>query len=614
MRKEYLVLLAAGCVAANAANVNYDLLGRKGSKMNSPMVYKNVDYSKMKKTEQSKTVSSLESASLAKTGMPDGTKAIEGFYDSRYGTTPYYFKKYTTSGTQYGQLYNFGNYLTKQNSSFITVNYLYSTNPNIPYNSVAPTYTYGNGSNVNTNQYTFNSNLAIQSQSPYPFYSIFDNIYVNWLGAGFVQDWDEWGASDVGVYMGADNLPIKKIANYNTEVKFVDYSNGNFTANPGHEMRESRSYSILRDASKHSVVYVGNGNLSSPASKSPQIYVGLRNNKAAASGESDYAQEAIDLDNFIYNNRTLEVVPAGNHGTGNHYLTSLGHAANAVTVGAVELKGPAENVKIYVVDSSSTENHYRGSHKPEVYNFSRFTRNDKAIRYTQRNNNKKYDFQPNYSGTEYAAAYTAAMVSDLLSLNPFYRWHPEVVKAMLLTSGGQPIYSGLPDIPPMTNVPSYQFMAFNNFNESSRQYTYHSRFWNGSIDKLRTYSTTYTGDKSEIWFIMPVNGLGDNNHDLKAAISWLSYGDDIAANNNKIPQDFDLYVYGTNDENMGVSQINNPGDLLGKSADAFNSYETVTFRHKNYQYLKFRIRLHSDDSAAIRKGEVVLGFNLAAVK
>ena len=65
---------------------------------------------------------------------------------------------------------------------------------------------------------------------------------------------------------------------------------------------------------------------------------------------------------------------------------------------------------------------------------------------------------------------------------------------------------------------------------------------------------------------------------------------------------------------MGVSQINNPGDLLGKSADAFNSYETVTFRHKNYQYLKFRIRLHSDDSAAIRKGEVVLGFNLAAVK
>ena len=64
MRKEYLVLLAAGCVAANAANVNYDLLGRKGSKMNSPMVYKNVDYSKMKKTEQNKTTVMKESSQI----------------------------------------------------------------------------------------------------------------------------------------------------------------------------------------------------------------------------------------------------------------------------------------------------------------------------------------------------------------------------------------------------------------------------------------------------------------------------------------------------------------------------------------------------------------------
>ena len=66
MRKEYLVLLAAGCVAANAANVNYDLLGRKGSKMNSPMVYKNVDYSKVQKKEEQKVGSSFKNHSLAK--------------------------------------------------------------------------------------------------------------------------------------------------------------------------------------------------------------------------------------------------------------------------------------------------------------------------------------------------------------------------------------------------------------------------------------------------------------------------------------------------------------------------------------------------------------------
>lgn len=49
MKKQYLALLAASCVAVNAADVNYDLLGRKNSKMNSPMVYKDIDYSKMKK-------------------------------------------------------------------------------------------------------------------------------------------------------------------------------------------------------------------------------------------------------------------------------------------------------------------------------------------------------------------------------------------------------------------------------------------------------------------------------------------------------------------------------------------------------------------------------------
>ena len=100
MRKEYLALLAAGCVAANAASVNYDLLGRKGSKMNSPMVYKNVDYSKVKKNEAQKVGSSLENKALAKTGMADGVSAIEGFFDSRYSYyhRPYYLRSFNSKG------------------------------------------------------------------------------------------------------------------------------------------------------------------------------------------------------------------------------------------------------------------------------------------------------------------------------------------------------------------------------------------------------------------------------------------------------------------------------------------------------------------------------------
>ena len=51
MNKIIPIALTLGCIGAGAATSNYDLLGRKGSQMNSPMVYRNVDYSKVKKDE-----------------------------------------------------------------------------------------------------------------------------------------------------------------------------------------------------------------------------------------------------------------------------------------------------------------------------------------------------------------------------------------------------------------------------------------------------------------------------------------------------------------------------------------------------------------------------------
>ena len=52
MNKKATLIVALSCVYAGAANsVNYDLLGRRGSKMNSPMVYKNVDYTKTEKSQ-----------------------------------------------------------------------------------------------------------------------------------------------------------------------------------------------------------------------------------------------------------------------------------------------------------------------------------------------------------------------------------------------------------------------------------------------------------------------------------------------------------------------------------------------------------------------------------
>ena len=70
--KQISLLIALGCIGAGAAT-NYDLLGRKGSQMNSPMVYKNFNYSAKK--------SSLESQALAKQGLSGTALAIEGIHD-----------------------------------------------------------------------------------------------------------------------------------------------------------------------------------------------------------------------------------------------------------------------------------------------------------------------------------------------------------------------------------------------------------------------------------------------------------------------------------------------------------------------------------------------------
>ena len=82
MNKIIPIALTLGCIGAGAAASNYDLLGRKGSQMNSPMVYRNVDYSKVKKDEQQKVGPSLEAHSLQKLGMPNSIKAIEGAFST----------------------------------------------------------------------------------------------------------------------------------------------------------------------------------------------------------------------------------------------------------------------------------------------------------------------------------------------------------------------------------------------------------------------------------------------------------------------------------------------------------------------------------------------------
>lgn len=327
------------------------------------------------------------------------------------------------------------------------------------------------------------------------------------------------------------------------------------------------------------------------------------------------------VDNGVYNRHFVEIVPAGNFTVRNNsgHLGLEAHAANAITVGAVD----AETRKI--TSYNSTQSYYCtlglrqcndgnnlriGSRKPEIYNFSHYyfdhqsnsnyPQEQKRV-YTNRSTGIAYTYNPYYDGSEMAAAYTAGQIANLLSANPYYRWHPEMVKALMLTSGDVSINTPYPNETPVTTkMPSYYSMLTD---QNHNEVFHESRYWVGEISKLYTH---YTDEgKKEIRF--SVKRPTDKSN-FTAAIAWLSDGFDLV-DAGRVPQDIDLYVYESN-----TSNVNNLSNLKVSSTDGYNSYERKSFT-SNANYLIFRILVYADytlDSSE-NKGKIVLGFDLAGI-
>ena len=640
MKKQVALMVAFGCIGASAASINYDLLGRKGSKMNSPMVYKNVDYSKMKK-EKMQIAPISENQVLAKkaSGLEGGANAMEGRYFSRGSTDGEGCKAWG--------------------------NCFYKTKVHIPYNSNSPLvfdkynlYQYGwvtglidettpyfidvprtinrtlNGHNnetlTNPSTYSFstydvdfrNKNNRIQP-SPYEngqqiqytdFEVIRESGYYSerpyiaiWYGpqnrsdygaattgTNWAADWVyDWGK--VGIYMPTYDLPVKLAQN--DEIKYVQTASSNYKKTPGHETLMSKAYKVIQNSSKNSVVYVGSDDYYQDAN----VFMGLRvrpNTMGNVTTSKYYSTAARNLDNYIYNNRTVEIVAAGNSG---QKFANTAHSVNAITVGAVDpISGnvtaytPTQNPRYCKAgigqcnDNSANSASTAGSAKPEINNYSHFYfSNDKGRIYNSSN------IGPYYDGTEMAAAYTAGMVSDLLATNAFYRRHPEVVKAVLMTSASVknvPIYPTL--LPPRSDTDI----------NHDYPYMHDSRFWVGDINTLKTHINK--NGKKEIRFVVDLTKFTSKNY--TAAISWLSSGDDIA-NLGKIPQDFDLFVYEGNDID-GIN-VDSYADVKAYSQSGTNAFEKISFS-TNFPYVVFRILLYGEEANSENKGQVVLGFDM----
>lgn len=633
MKKQIAMIVVAGCIGAGAATNNYDLLGRRGSQMNSPMVYKNVDYSKTKKEKQQVEESLPEVHSLQKSGMKGSYSAIAGTFNTLEKNRNRRFSLVScpASGSCSNNYYPYEfQYRSAANNVFIDVfQYRYqSYSAKYPYTA----YTAHTDSTYNTTySSTFHQVASGYSANQWYYlpsnlesgatvlYNDRNDILCNLSKYCYVSNWLDDDGADVGVFMGVDALPVRLGNNAFVPSYFKPQAAESYNPAPGYEKRESQTYALLTATTTHASsyyppatnfarVYVGKTNPQNPASAVPQIVMGVRSNNIGTTKWSAYNAQAKALDNFIYQYRTLEFVPSGNYGHVNGQTKMFGRAlaANAVTVGAVHLVNQNGNYPLQVAPYTSvTASNYQGVQKPEIYNFDHmYADNEMTRSYTS-----SMVYPPLYEGTEAAAALTAGMVENLLAVNPFYYWHPEVVKALLLSSrNGHPIASPYVNGQVTETVPDYEYLVFNEYAEN-KKYDYVSKYWNGDIAKLR--SRVLSNGQSAIDFFIENPNYGLSSSDVRpinAAIAWLNSGDDIEHWGGATPQDFDLQVFGSPTTN--VNDILTPP--ITTSSTSENSYEMVdNITNTNVKYLMFRIVLYADHCGVNNVGQIALGFNMS---
>jgi hypothetical protein len=605
MNKEILsIALAFGCIAANATSNNYDLLGRKGSKMNSPMVYKNVDYSKTKKNDQQNLGSSLENRSLAKmsSGIKSNAKAIVG----KFGPNGYGFSACSKScvgsgksglSVSWGTEKNVLNYLNKANQHFINVVHQEKNrlSPDFNYVTAGPTRSNLSGYTMTETPYNFN----VPQSNAYANFNV-----VNFYVARFIES-----KTNVGAYVAGNAVPVRLNKENDTYAPFILSDNipmNNYGRAPDNEMYVSRMFRLMHLFSDQSSVFAAKTRPSNPAGENPQIYVGLHGENVGSSN-SWYATKAKDLDNYIYRNRTVEVVAAGNTGK----LSPEGYAANAITVGA-------RNIVSDVAASYQEATFTNGASykKPEIYNYTNFYVNDYKRVYSYPGKQDK-TFLPYYEGSESAAAITAGMLSNMLSVNEFYKWHPEVVKAVLVNSLYNPSNSN-----PLDEPLIYSNLVFNQADSENQHYSYYfigdvnslmGDFYNSSPHQQFAYSM----DKKKIRLFIMKSLLKDGNitpSGFSIAISWLNSGSDITKRH-QLPQIFEIDLYCT--DGNGKLTLNTSTTDSQEAKDRNTSYrQTYAYfdQCQNASSLMADIVLDEDYEDAENYGQIVLGVDIQPIR
>jgi len=364
----------------------------------------------------------------------------------------------------------------------------------------------------------------------------------------------------IGVYFTETGCP--HLANVNTNY----YIQGNTCAH-GVKKHPTGVTRILQATAPQAKIYgYDQNNYPDPNSVNPKIEIG--SHSWGICYDDEYCSEDMNMDNYIYNNRIINFVAAGNKNSTipQYWVTSPGKALNAITVGAVT---PYNNL---YASYSMWKNSEIGNQKPELANYTDFYFPNDYI-FTDNDGNTYTGY---FAGTSASTPYSAGIAANLLQQYPFFKGHPELFKALLIS--GEKITIGNASTFDMDNdsyvvrgVPVYSSLAWN----------HRFRLWNGNNSCCFDSQNKITFTESDI---------AANKH-YRIAIAWLTPGSYIYVNKN-ISQDIELYVYQN-------------GSLIASSLSSKNPFEVVDFITTSNNDLQIVIKRFSNSGV----GDVALGYS-----
>ena len=403
--------------------------------------------------------------------------------------------------------------------------------------------------------------------------------------------------SGIGISLTAEGLPLMKYSHAPADRFTLMHNPVNSDAQ--RTVRGSENARVLNNIASGAHVYGlqnrcgyqtgGKAFASDGYAKNPKIFIGVQADPCTWS--FNYETGSRDIDDFIYNTRTIEFAPAGD--LGRDYMPDVGMGVNVITVGAVKSSlGDIQSLTYHQKSGADNPTFTDGTTKyvkPEIANVSDFLFPQHHSVAIKGGDDGTWGglvdgwnvFRPYYGGTDAAASYTAATVAALLQRYPFYKWHPEVVKALLITSSIKAInnassYDSDNEGKYAMGIPKGEAMFVNN----------RSRFWNGKNSDF--FSSGYPG------VIEFTESNINPNKKYRIAIAWLSRGS-VVYDYEDIPQDIDLEVWQN-------------GSRIGYSDSWHNSFEFTEVSPTTSADLTIKIKRYNNIG-----GRVLLGYNLVEV-